>query len=252
MIILVDVGNSVVKIASVQDKVIAPLARISSRHLRTEDDIWIAFKSLGIQKPTDTVICSVIPDLTGKFAGMFRNRYNIGRPLVVSSYINTGVELEYKKLSELGADRIANVVGAHFEYGKDIAVVDFGTATTVDFVTADARYLGGVIAPGIVASHRHLVASTSRLTEVELKKPDTFIGQTTEECLVSGFYLMTVGIIEAARAAVRNEQKLDFTFIATGGFAERFARFSTNIGIVDRDLTLKGLYHLYRLNKEDA
>jgi len=250
LIVLVDVGNSIAKIACAEERTISSVTRISSRHLRTEDDIWIAFSSLGIKNPKDAVICSVIPDLTQKFVNMFRNRFNVGHPLVVSSYVNTGVELEYKKLSELGADRIANVVGAYFEYSKDMAVVDFGTATTVDFVTADGRYLGGVIAPGIVASHLHLVASTSLLPEVELKRPESFIGQTTEQCLQSGFYLMTVGVIEAARAAVRKEQKVDFTFIATGGLSERFARFSPTIGIVDRDLTLKGLNHLYRLNKE--
>jgi type III pantothenate kinase len=170
--------------------------------------------------------------------------------LIVTPYVNTEVELNYRSLSNLGADRIANVVGAHFEYKKDVAVVDFGTATTIDFVTAEAQYLGGIIAPGLQRSLEHLVSSTSRLFDIKPIKPIRYVGRSTEECLQSGFYLLTVGLIEAARAAVRRETKIDFSFIATGGLADRFAPFSNSIDIVDRDLTLKGCLHLYRLNKE--
>jgi pantothenate kinase type III len=92
------------------------------------------------------VICSVVPALTGRFVEMFRSRFNLGSPLVVTPYVNTGRTILYRNLSNLGADRIANAVGAYFDYGKDVAVVDFGTATTIDFVTSNGEYLGGLMA----------------------------------------------------------------------------------------------------------
>ncbi|MCK4231571.1 type III pantothenate kinase, partial [candidate division WOR-3 bacterium] len=158
----------------------------------------------------------------------------------------------YRNLSNLGADRIANAVGAHFEYGKDVAVVDFGTATTIDFVTSKGEYLGGIIAPGLEASLHNLISKAPKLFEIKPEKPSRYVGRSTEECLQSGSYLLTVGLIEAVRAAVRRETKIDFTFIATGGLADRFAPFANAIELVDRDLTLKGCLHLYRLNKGEG
>lgn len=249
MIILVDIGNTSTKIATAEGGKILSVTRITTDETRTPDELYVYLKTLGMSEPRDAVVCSVVPSLTPKFVSMFRQRMNLGHPLVVSPYIVTGIELNYKTLSNLGPDRIANAVAAYYEYGKDVAVVDFGTATTIDFVTSDGKYLGGIIAPGLDESLHHLVSSTSRLPEIELAKPTRYIGRSTEECMQSGFYLLTIGFIEASRTAVRKETKIDFTFVATGGLAERFAPLSSAIGIIDRDLTLKGCWHLYRLNK---
>lgn len=249
MIVVVDIGNSSTKVATIEGKQILSVARLATRRDRTPDEIYVELKSLGFSEPRNAVICSVLPELTAKFVEMFRSRLNVGHPLVVSPYVNTGIELDYKNLSNLGADRISNVVGAHFEYGKNLAVVDFGTATTVDMITSEGRYLGGIIAPSPEASLDHLISSASKLFEIEPRKPTRYVGRSTEECLQSGFYLLTVGFIEAARAAVRRETGIDFTFVATGGLAERLAPFAASIEIIDRDLTLKGCIHLYRLNK---
>ncbi len=249
MIVLVDVGNSFTKVATAEGTRLTPAARLATHPERTPDEIFIELKTLGIQEPKDAVICSVVPVLTGRFVEMFRSRFNLGNPLVVTPYVNTGITILYRNLSNLGADRIANAVGAYFDYGKDVAIVDFGTATTIDFVTSKGEYLGGIIAPGLESSLDLLVSSTSKLFEIKPKKPSSYVGRSTEECLQSGSYLLTVGLIEAVRAAVRRETKIDFTFIATGGLADRFAPFANAIELVDRDLTLKGCLHLYRLNK---
>ncbi len=252
MIILVDIGNSSIKVATSDGNNILSIARLTSRRDLSSDEIFILLNTLGIKQARDAVVCSVVPELTSKFTAMFKFHYNIGHPVVVTPYIHSGLELNYKTLSNLGADRIANSVGAYFGYGKDMAVVDFGTATTIDFVTAQGKFLGGIITPGLESSLRNLVSSTSRLFEVEPVKPSYYLGQSTEECLQSGFYLLTVGLIEAVRAAVRKETGIDFTFVATGGLAERFAPFSSSIEMVDRNLTLKGCMHLYKLNKGDG
>lgn len=251
MIILVDVGNSATKIAAAENGKIVSVTRITTEPERTPDELYVFLKTLGISEPRDAAISSVVPSLTPKFVSMFRNRMNLGSPLVVTPYIATGIELSYRNISTLGPDRIANAVAAFFEYGKDVAVVDFGTATTIDFVTADGKFLGGIIAPGLEASLQHLVSSTSRLFEVDLVKPTRYVGRSTEECMQSGSYLLTLGLVEAARTAVRKETKIDFTFVATGGLAERFAPLASATGIIDRDLTLKGCWHLYRLNKQE-
>ncbi|MEA3311581.1 MAG: type III pantothenate kinase, partial [candidate division WOR-3 bacterium] len=195
MIILVDVGNSFTKVATAERGEILSIARLGTRHERTPDEIFIEFKTLGIQEPKDAVICSVVPGLTGRFVEMFRSRFNLGEPLVVTPYVNTGITILYRNLSNLGADRIANAVGAYFDYGKDVAIVDFGTATTIDFVTSNGEYLGGIIAPGLESSLDLLVSSTSRLFEIKPKKPSRYVGRSTEECLQSGSYLLTVGLI---------------------------------------------------------
>lgn len=248
MIALVDIGNTSTKVASAAESILS-VSNLATHRDYTADEIFVHLKTLGIENVNDGVVCSVVPEVTPKFISMFRKRLNVSNPLVVSPYIETGLELHYKNLSNLGADRIANAVGAHFEYGKDVAVVDFGTATTIDFVTAKGVFLGGIIAPGLKESFVHLVSSTSKLFEVETVRPEHVIGRSTEECMQSGFFLLTVGLIEAARVAARRETGTDFTFIATGGLAERFAPLANTIEIIDRDLTLKGCLHLYRLNK---
>lgn len=252
MIVLVDIGNSFTKVATAEGAGLTSAARLATHPEHTPDEIFIEFKTLGIQEPRGAVICSVVPELTERFVEMFRSRFNLGNPLVVTPYVNTGITILYRNLSNLGADRIANAVGAYFEYGKDVAIVDFGTATTIDFVTSKGEYLGGIIAPGLEASLHNLISKAPKLFEIKPKKPDRYVGRSTEECLQSGSYLLTVGLIEAVRAAVRRETKIDFTFIATGGLADRFAPFANAIEIVDRDLTLKGCLHLYRLNRGEG
>lgn len=252
MIVLVDIGNSFTKVATAEGTRLTSTARLTTHPERTPDEIFIELKTLGIRKPKDAVICSVVPALTERFVEMFRSRFNLGNPLVVTPYVNTGITILYRNLSNLGADRIANAVGAYFDYGRDVAVVDFGTATTIDFVTSKGEYLGGIIAPGLEISLNNLISKAPKLFEIKPKKPSRYVGRSTEECLQSGSYLLTVGLIEAVRAAVRRETKTDFTFIATGGLADRFAPFANAIELVDRDITLKGCLHLYRLNKGDA
>lgn len=248
MILLVDVGNTSTKISTASESILS-VSNLATHRDHTPDELYVHLKALGIKDVDDGVVCSVVPEVTAKYVSMLRKRFNVSSPLVVTPYIETGLELNYKNLSNLGADRIANAVGAHSEYGKDAAVVDFGTATTIDFITAKGVYLGGVIAPGLKESLTHLVSSTSKLFEVETVKPERVIGRSTEECIQSGFFLLTVGLVEAARVAARRETGIDFTFIATGGLAESFAPFANSIEIIDRDLTLKGCLELYRLNK---
>lgn len=259
MIVVVDIGNSSIKVAAtvlnpqktmeIEKVEIGSVMRLSARPDRTPDELFVELKTLGITEPRDAVICSVVPELTERFLLMFRNRFNIGHPLVVSPYVNTGITIHYRNFANLGPDRVANAVAAYFEYGRNVAVVDFGTATTIDFVTGGGEFLGGIIAPGLEQSLAHLVSSTARLIPIKPARPERFLGRSTEECMQSGFYLLTVGLVEAARAAVRKETGEDFTFVATGGLAGKFSPFSAAIEIIDHNLTLKGCVHLYRLNK---
>ncbi len=249
MKVAIIIGNTTVRVAGFDDEGIKRKFSLSTRYNYTEDEIYIMFELFGITHLEDAVIASAVPSLNPLYESVLKGKFGITQPLRVSWDLNTGLVPGYSVPGTMGEDRIANVVGAFHEYRKNIAIVDFGTATTVDFVTEDGKHLGGIIAPGIKASFENLVKRTSKLFDVEIKKPERFIGQSTEECMRSGIYLLSIGFIESVKAAVKRETKKEFTFIATGGLAETLAGLVPAIDAIDPDLGIKGLIHLYRLNR---
>jgi type III pantothenate kinase len=176
-------------------------------------------------------------------------KYFHRNPLIVGPGVKTGIPIHYDNPREVGADRIVNAVAAYETYNKSLIVVDFGTATTFDCISAQGEYLGGAIAPGIMVSSEALFHRASKLPRVELVKPETVIGKNTVTSMQAGIIYGYVGLIDGIVNRMRKEMGGDPLVIATGGLAPLIAPESETIEEVDEYLTLKGLHIIYVKNK---
>ena len=168
--------------------------------------------------------------------------------MVIDSNTKTGVEILIDKPSEAGADRIVNTAAAYRLYGGPACIVDFGTATTFDALSAEGEYLGGAIAPGIGIASDALFQRAAKLPKVDLKPPPAPIGKNTIHAMQSGLLYGYVGLIEGMVARFRKELGPEMKVIATGGLAELFAQETDVIEIVAPWLMLDGLQMIYEMN----
>jgi type III pantothenate kinase len=186
------------------------------------------------------VVCSVVPALTLPWVAALEAL--TGRPPVeVNAATAKGLPIRYHDKSAVGADRIANAIAARTLYGTPAIVVDLGTATTFDCVSAQGAYLGGVIAPGVATSADELFRRAARLARVELRRPPRVLGRTTEESLQAGLIYGAAGQVDALVRRLALEMKGTPTVIATGGLARVIAAECETINRVDEALTLKGM-----------
>src|SRR2546426_4375228 len=230
-------------------------SRLSSEPRRTADEISLAltqiFPELARRGEHAAVLASVVPTATASFLEAARKVCGV-EPLEVSSRIPTGVDVEYRDPQSAGADRIANAAAALALYGAPVVIVDFGTATTFDVILRERRYIGGVIAPGIVTGAEHLIRRAARLSAFELKPPPHVVGRSTEESLQSGVYYGAVGQVDAIVRRIAAQERIRPMVVATGGLASMIAVHSETIEKVDPDLTLHGLRIIHELNHPDS
>ena len=193
-------------------------------------------------------LCSSVPQLVREYED-FAERWAGAKLLVLGPGVSTGVPIRYDDPREVGPDRIANAVAARERHGMPCVVVDFGTSTNFDVVSAAGEYVGGVLAPGIEVSMDALFERAARLVKVDFVAPETAIGKTTESALrsglVYGFAGQVDGIVTRIRAELGDESA---PVIATGGLAELIAPHATTISKVDQFLTLEGLRLVWELN----
>ncbi|MEZ5813589.1 MAG: type III pantothenate kinase [Alphaproteobacteria bacterium] len=197
------------------------------------------------------IVSSVVPeadfhiaDLCGKYLGV--------KPVFVSKD-NVPVELKVERPGDVGADRLVNAVAVKAHYTAPAIVIDFGTATTFDVIDADGAYAGGVIAPGIDLSVEALHRAASKLPKISVEKPGKVIGGSTVQAMRSGIYYGYAGLIDGVVRGIRGEMGCkDVLVLATGGLAGLFAEGSDVIERVDRELTLKGLYEIYKSLSDEA
>jgi type III pantothenate kinase len=166
-------------------------------------------------------------------------------PLFVDHSTDTGLEILYQPASDVGADRIVDAVAAVNRYGAPCIIVDFGTATTFNVIDASARYVGGVITPGIMISSEALFARTAKLPRVDIKRPDKVVGDSTVSAMQSGLYHGYVGLVDGVLQKIIDEMGSEPHVIATGGLARLIATGSKFIEKVDETLTLDGLRLIY-------
>ena len=254
MLLAVDIGNTNITIGVFDGSKMKATWRVATGVHRMPDEyaslILHLFDHEGIaaSKITDTILCSVVPPLTGVFEEMCR-RYLKVSPVLVEAGVKTGVRISMDNPREVGADRIVNAVAAHQLYGGAVIVIDLGTATTFDAVSEEGDYLGGAIAPGIAIATEALFARTAVLPRVELTHPKRAIGRNTVAAMQSGIVFGYAGLIEGIVTRIKQELGGKAKVVATGGYAELLARETPAIEEVNPDLTLIGLRLIYEMNK---
>jgi type III pantothenate kinase len=254
MLLAVDIGNTNITIGVFDGSKMKATWRVATGVHRMPDEyaslILHLFEHEGIaaSKITDTILCSVVPPLTGVFEEMCRHYLKVS-PILVEAGVKTGVRISMDNPREVGADRIVNAVAAHQLYGGAVIVIDLGTATTFDVVSKEGDYLGGAIAPGIAIATEALFARTAVLPRVELTHPKRAIGRNTVAAMQSGIVFGYAGLIEGIVARIKEELGGKAKVVATGGYAELLARETPAIDEVNPDLTLIGLRLIYEMNK---
>jgi type III pantothenate kinase len=254
MLLAVDIGNTNITLGLYQGEQLGPRWRLATVHDRMPDEYGLQFLGLlshgGIQPSALKGICigSVVPPLTGKVVEACRN-YLGTEPLVVDTGVKTGVRIRYDDPRAVGADRIVDAAAVHRLYGGPACVVDFGTATTFEAISADGEFLGGAISPGIGIAAEALFLRTAKLPRVDLQRPPTAIGRNTVHSMQSGLLFGYVGLVEGMVARFRAELGPGMKVIATGGLAEVVARETDVIDIIAPWLTLDGLRIVWEMNQ---
>ena len=254
MLLTIDIGNTNITFGLYEGKALGPRWRIRTIHEKMPDEYGILldqlFRHQGYrpEQVTGVAIASVVPPLTPIFEQVCQD-YLGQTALVVDVGVQTGVRIRYENPREVGADRVVDAVAVRALYGVPACVVDFGTATTFDAVSAEGDYLGGAIAPGIGISAQALFERTAKLPRVELTRPPSAIGRNTAHSIQSGLLFGYVGLVEGMVARFKTELGPETQVIATGGLAELIARETEVIDVVDPWLTLHGLRIVYELNR---
>ena len=255
MLLAVDVGNTQTVIGLLDGAQILDDWRIATVRHRTGDEIagllvgFLAMHGEALRDVvTEVAVASVVPRLTTQWVEMSEKHLGL-TPFVIGPGVRTGIKILIKNPAEVGADRIVNTVASFETYGGPCIVVDFGTATTFDVVSAEGDYLGGVIAPGIEVSMEALTTRAAKLTKVDLVEPEHVIGKSTVECLQSGAVHGFAGQVEGIITAIRGELGVQARVVATGGLAEMMARHTPCISEVDPHLTLRGIEIVLRRQK---
>lgn len=255
MLLVVDTGNTNVVFALYSnngDEMYGPWRiRSDSKRSRDEYASWLlpllGQNGLNLSDITGMVVSSVVPDANHHLRGLARQYMNIEAQFANYELIKkTGFNAIVEAPDEVGADRLVNGVAVMKEYKSPAIVVDFGTATTFDVINSDGAFIGGVISPGINLSINALHQAAAMLPRISVHKPEKVIATRTVQAMHSGVYWGYVGLIEGivSRISADLGEKKPFV-IATGGLAPVFEESVEAINAVDRNLTIKGLYHIY-------
>ncbi len=254
MLLVMDVGNTNTVLGLYDGDDLVHDWRIRTEVHMTVDEYGILLKNLletrnlPLRVVTDVIVSSVVPPVLNHIEGFCRKYFNT-EPLVVGPGIRTGMPILYDNPKEVGADRIVNAVAAYEAFQTAVIVVDFGTATTFDYVSERGEYMGGVICPGILISCEALFQKASKLPRVEIfAKPKSILAKNTIASMNAGIVYGYAGLVEGIIARMKREIQKPLKVVATGGLAPLIASECPAIEMVDDFLTLKGLKILFERN----
>ncbi len=255
MLLVLDVGNTNIGLGVYAGTRLLASWRLSTIASRTEDEYGLLLRGLLTGKPAATadvdavIVASVVPSLDATLRQALERIFAL-EPLFVGPGLKTGMPVHYEPPADVGADRIVNAVAAYERYRGPVIVVDFGTATTFDVVSAHGEYEGGIILPGVAIAAEALFTRTARLPRVEIRPPAQLVGNTTVSSIQSGLYYgylaMVDGLLERLLAASGPGTHL----LATGGWAETLLAQSRYLREYDPHLTLEGLRLIWEKNRE--
>ena len=255
MLLAIDIGNTNIVIGCMRDDEIVFKARIATDRLRTSDQYGVEIKNMieafgvNLKEIDDCIISSVVPPVFNSVrTGVLKI---IGKqPMVVSPGLKTGLNIHVDVPSQVGSDRIVIAVAALAEYEAPLILMDLGTATTIEVVEPDNRYVGGIIFPGVMVSLDALTSRAAQLPGISLDKPKAVIGKNTIDCMRSGMMHGTASMIDGIIERIEEELGHKATIVATGGLARFITPLCKREIILERDLLLKGLNIIYKKNKK--
>jgi len=254
MLIVIDVGNTNTVMGLYDDDTLLQWWRIRTVVDHTVDEYGMLILNLyrTAKMPSKTIeaiiISCVVPTMLNILEPLCEKYFHV-KPLIVGPGIKTGMPIYYDNPREVGADRIVNAIAAHDKYRGNLIIVDFGTATTFDYVTEKGEYMGGCIAPGIAISSEALFDRASKLPRVEFSIPKSIIAKDTVSSMQAGIMFGYAGLIDGIVERMKAEAGCDSMVVATGGLASTIAPETKSIDTVDEMLTLEGLRIIYLRNR---
>lgn len=254
VLLAVDVGNSQTHVGTFGASALAEQWRFTTVREATADEVaaqlvgLLALRGLSLDDLDGAIVSSVVPQLTHQYQ-VLSDRYLRSTLLIVGPDLRTGMPILIDNPRELGTDRLVNAVAAYERFGTACIVVDFGTSTNYDAVSADGELLGVVLAPGIETSMEALSERAAKLPKVDFEAPAETIGRSTITALQSGLVYGTAGQVDGIVARMREELGVEAAAIATGGLASGIVPFCSEVSEVDDELTLQGLRLIFERNR---
>lgn len=256
MLIAVDIGNTDFTFGIFQNGKLRDTFRMSTKTTRSSDEYGIfvlnalSYKGYNRKDVDAVIISSVVPAVMHSFNSAIIKYFN-RKPIIVGPGIKTGIKIKTTNPKETGADRIVDCVAGYELFGGPVIVVDFGTATTYDLVTASGEFIGGVTSPGLRTAANALWQHAAKLPEIAIRKPDTILAKDTVTSMQAGLVFGYIGQTEYIIRKLKEESQIDnIKVVATGGLGKMIAESTDSIDYYDANLTLKGLQLIYEKQKK--
>lgn len=256
MLLAIDIGNTNLTFGLFDGEEILHTFRLTTTLPRTSDEFGVqiveqlSHKDVSAEAVEDVIICSVVPKVMYSLTSGIK-KYLHCDPMIVGHGTKSGIRIATTNPMEIGADRVVDAVGAYFLYGGPVIVIDYGTATTYDLVTADGAFVAGVTAPGIRISAKALWSNAAKLPEIEIVKPESILAKTTITSMQAGLVYGTIGQTEYIIDQFKKESGYPgIKVVATGGLGRIISEGTEKIDFYDSELTLQGMRLIYERTKK--